>query len=284
MIVVAKDRQELVRRLSEKACLLRCHTLRMIYKCGKGHYGGALSAAEIVATLYFHELRIRSHQPDWPERDRFILSKGHAAPVWYAALAECGFFPISWLETFKQMGSRLQGHPDMTKTPGVDMTSGALGEGLSAGVGIALAQRIDDSSSRVYVLMGDGEMQEGCVWEAILAAAHNRLGNLVAIVDRNGLQVDGPTEQIVGLGSLIAKFRAFEWQAIEVDGHDIGELLVALDQARRVSDRPTAIVARTVKGKGVSFMEGRTEWHSNTLDADQLSQALAELGDAPCEE
>jgi transketolase len=258
---------------------LRRHVLRMIYQCGKGHYGGALSAAEIVAVLYFHELHVDPRNPRWPDRDRFILSKGHAAPVLYAALAERGFFDRSWLERFKQPDSPLQGHPDMTKTPGVDMTSGALGEGLSAGLGMALAGRMDGRRYRVFVLLGDGEMQEGAPWEAAMAAAHHWLGRLTAIIDANGLQVDGRVEDIVSLGSLADKFRAFGWNAIEVDGHDVGQFLDALEVARATTHQPTAIIAHTVKGRGVSFMEGATEWHSNILTEAQLRQALEELGE-----
>jgi transketolase len=273
------ERGALIQRLTAQARVLRRHVLRMIYQCGKGHYGGALSAAEIVAVLYFHELHVDPRNPRWPDRDRFILSKGHAAPVLYAALAERGFFDRSWLERFKQPDSPLQGHPDMTKTPGVDMTSGALGEGLSAGLGMALAGRMDGRRYRVFVLLGDGEMQEGAPWEAAMAAAHHWLGRLTAIIDANGLQVDGRVEDIVSLGSLADKFRAFGWNAIEVDGHDVGQFLDALEVARATTHQPTAIIAHTVKGRGVSFMEGATEWHSNILTEAQLRQALEELGE-----
>jgi transketolase len=276
-------RQALIERLTAQATLLRRHVVRSIYQCGKGHYGGALSPAEIVAALYFHALRLDPTRPAWPDRDRFVLSKGHGAAILYAALAERGYFPPRWLATYKQPGSRLQGHPDMTKTPGVDMTSGALGEGLSVGLGMALAGRLDGRDYRVYVLLGDGEMQEGSVWEAAMAIAHHRLDHLTAIVDVNGLQVDGPTDAVVSLGSLADKLRAFGWQAVEIDGHDVGQVLDALDLARETAGRPTAIVARTVKGRGVSFMEGVTEWHSNVLSPAQLAQALAELAEADCD-
>ena len=271
--------QALIEQLTEQAAVLRRHIVRMVYQCGKGHYGGAMSAAEMVATLYFHQMRIDPQHPAWPDRDRFVLSKGHAAPVLYAALAERGYFPRAWLTTFKQPDSKLQGHPDMTKTPGVDMTTGALGEGLSVGLGMALAARLQERPFRVYVLLGDGELQEGSNWEAAMAIAQHRLSRLTALVDINGLQVDGRTDDIVSLGSLPDKFAAFGWGVVEIDGHNIGEILAALEQAKANVDRPTAILAHTIKGKGVSFMEGVTEWHSGTLTEVQMRSALQELGD-----
>ncbi|MGC8863930.1 MAG: transketolase, partial [Armatimonadota bacterium] len=241
--------------LQQTARQIRCDTLRMIHQAGSGHPGAALSCVEIVTALYFRIMRIDPDRPDWRDRDRFILSKGHACPAHYAALARRGFFPIEELYTLRRVDSRLQGHPDMNKTPGVDMTSGSLGNGLACGVGMALAAKMDRLPSRIYVLLGDGELQEGIVWEAAMAAAHYRLDNLTAIVDSNGLQLDGRVCEVMNIEPLADKWRSFRWRVINCDGHDFMQLIAAFEQARTTSGTPCVIVADTTKGKGVSFME-----------------------------
>ncbi|MEW6540447.1 MAG: transketolase [Bacillota bacterium] len=270
--------EKVVTELASKAREIRKHIIRMVAEAGSGHPGGSLSAADIVTALYFNEMRLDPVRPDWPDRDRFVLSKGHAAPVLYAALAERGYFPVAELSTLRKLGSRLQGHPDMRKLPGVEMSTGSLGQGLSAANGMALAARLDGRDYRVYVLLGDGECQEGQVWEAAMAAAHYALENLTAIVDFNGLQIDGPVSEVMALEPLPDKWRAFGWHVLEIDGHDFGQILPALEQARSAGGRPTAIVARTVKGKGVSFMEHGVDWHGVAPKGDQVARALAELG------
>lgn len=268
-------------RISELTALaqrMRRHILEMIAGAGSGHPGGSLSSVELVTALYFAVMRLDPGRPDWPERDRFVLSKGHAAPVLYAALAERGFFPVEELTTLRRLGSRLQGHPDMTKTPGVDASTGSLGQGLSIALGMALAARLDGSPRKVYCLLGDGELQEGQVWEAAMAAAHYQLDNLIACVDYNGVQLDGPLAEIMSVQPLAAKWQAFGWRAVEIDGHDMAAVLAALEGARETRGVPSVIIARTVKGKGVSFMEGSHKWHGVAPDRDQLATALAEVG------
>lgn len=267
-----------ISELTVRAQRMRRHILRMIAGAGSGHPGGSLSSVELVAALYFAVMRLDPERPGWPDRDRFVLSKGHAAPVLYAALAERGFFPVEELASLRRFGSRLQGHPDMTKTPGVDASTGSLGQGLSIAVGMALAARLDGSSRKVYCLLGDGELQEGQVWEAAMAAAHYGLGNLIACVDYNGVQLDGPLAQIMSIQPLAAKWQAFGWRAQEIDGHDMAAVLAALEEARTTHGPPSVIIARTVKGKGVSFMEGSHKWHGAAPDRAQLAQALAEVG------
>lgn len=248
----------------------------MLKAAGVGHPGGALSMVDLITALYFKELRIRPDQPNWPDRDRFVLSKGHACLAWYAALSRRGYFPRDWLWTFAQLGSPLQKHPDMHKTPGVDYTAGSLGQGLSLALGMALAARLDRRSYRVYTILGDGEIQEGQVWEAVMAAKQFGAGNLVAIVDHNGLQIDGPVSKVMAVDPLVAKFAAFGWEAVEIDGHDLRAILGALDRARSATG-PFAIVADTIKGKGVSYMEGRVEYHSKVPAPELLEAALDEL-------
>ena len=227
--------------------------------------------------MYFGVLRIRPEDPKWPDRDRFVLSKGHAAPSLYAALADAGFYPRGFLSTFRQVGGGLQGHPDMKTTPGVEMTTGALGNGLSIGAGMALAARLTHRNYRTYVLLGDGECQEGQVWEAAMAASTRHLNNLIAIVDRNGFNQTGSTEDCAALEPLINKWEAFCWQAREVNGHNVAELLDAFDWAQRSESQPSVIIAKTVKGKGVSFIEGKPEWHAKALTPEEMAQAMAEL-------
>ncbi len=267
-----------IRDLEDRARQLRITALEMIWNAASGHPGPSLSCADVVATLYFSVLRVRPGDPHWPDRDRFILSKGHAAPTLYAALAHAGYFPQETLKTFRQIDGILQGHPDMKLTPGVETTSGALGNGLSIGAGMALAARIMGRSYLVYVLLGDGECQEGQIWEAAMSAYTRRLGNLIAIVDRNGLQQSGSTENSAALEPFADKWRACGWRVREVDGHNISELLDAFDWAMPSQEVPSVVIAHTVKGKGVSFMEGRAEWHAKALSAGAMTQAMAELG------
>ncbi len=256
---------------------LRRSIITMTAEAGSGHPGGSLSAVELVTALYFRVLRHRPYEPSWPDRDRFILSKAHACPVLYAALAEAGYFPKEELLTFRKINSRLQGHAHI-KTPGVEMSGGSLGQGLSFGVGVALAARLDSRPTRVYVMLGDGECDEGQVWEAAMSAAHFKLDNLVAIVDRNGIQNDRWTYQVMDLEPLADKWRAFGWHTLEIDGHNFREVLGALDEASRVKGAPTAIVARTVKGKGVSFMENNPDFHGKAPSKEQAAKALEEIG------
>ena len=263
--------------LKEIAKVLRRHVVTMTAKAGSGHPGGSLSATEIVAALFFRVMRHNPSNPRWHDRDRFILSKGHAAPLLYAVLAECGYFPIEELSTLRKLDSRLQGHTDMTETPGVEMSAGALGQGLSFGIGVALAGRLDRRDYRVYVLLGDGECDEGQVWEAAMAAAHFKLDNIVAIVDRNRQQIDGWTHDVMDTEPLAQKWHSFRWHVIEVQGHDFDELLAAFAEAKEVKGKPTCVVAHTTKGKGVSFMENNLEFHGRAPNAEELRQALEEL-------
>ena len=266
-----------VAEMGELAKRLRRHIVTMIATAGSGHPGGSLSAAEIVTVLYFKEMCHDPADPKWARRDRFILSKGHAAPVLYSALAESGYFPVEELSTLRKLGSRLQGHTDMTTTPGVEMSSGALGQGLSFGIGVALAGRLDLRPYRVYVLLGDGECDEGQVWEAAMAAAHFKLDNLVAIVDHNCIQLDGWTQDIMNLEPLAEKWRSFGWHTFEVDGHDLPAIIDALEKAKLVKGKPTAIIACTVKGKGVSFMENNPDFHGKAPTMAEMKKALEEL-------
>ena len=281
---IASPRKELalapslsLEELAATAKKLRRHVITMIGKAGSGHPGGSLSAAEIVTALYFKVLRHDPANPRWAERDRFILSKGHAAPILYAALAERGYFPGEELATLRTLGSCLQGHCDMTATRGVEMSSGSLGQGLSFGIGIALAGRLDARDYRVYVLLGDGECDEGQVWEAAMASAHFKLDNLVAIVDHNELQIDGWNRDVMNLEPLPEKWKAFGWYPIEVNGHDLSQLIAAFDEAKRVRGKPTAIIAHTIKGKGVSFMENNVDFHGKAPTPAEMEKALEEL-------
>lgn len=268
---------ELIQELKQKANAIRQNIITMLVPAKSGHPGGSLSAADILSVLYFHEMRIKADEPNWPERDRFVLSKGHAAPVLYAALAEKGYFPKEEILGLRQTGRMLQGHPDMKRIPGVDMSTGSLGQGLSAANGMALAGKLDQKDFHVYVLLGDGEIGEGQVWEAAMAAAHYRLDNLTAILDFNGLQIDGPTDEVMSSKPLPDKWRAFGWHVIEVDGNDIEALLKAMAEAKETKDKPTILIAHTVKGKGVSFMENQVGWHGSAPSAEQGEQALKEL-------
>jgi len=267
--------QEIV-RLKETARITRRLILESLAEAGSGHPGGSLSAVELLVTLYFHVMRYDAKDPKWEDRDRFFLSKGHAAPLLYSILAQAGYFPTEELMTLRKLGSRLQGHPSLV-VPGVEAPAGSEGIGLSLGVGTALAGKMDKKNFRVYVLMGDGEQQEGEVWEAAMAASKFRLDNLTAIIDRNGIQQDGLTEQIMPLEPLAAKWRAFNWNVIEVDGYDYLQLFSAFDLASTVKNRPTIIVAHTVKGKGISFMEWSPHYHGTAPPKDRMTDVLNEL-------
>lgn len=246
--------------------------------CAKsGHPGGSLSIADIVTVLYFKEMNVDPGKKCDPDRDRFVLSKGHCAPALYGALAVKGFFPEEDLKTLRKVDSYLEGHPSARTVPGVDISTGSLGQGVSNAVGIALGGKIDKKNYRVYTILGDGECEEGEVWEAAMCAAHYKLDNLCAFVDVNGLQIDGPTEEVMNPNPLGDKFRAFGWNTVEIDGHDYNAIEKALADAKNTKGRPTAIIAKTVKGKGVSFMENKASWHGVAPDADQTAKALAEL-------
>ncbi len=267
-----------IQEVSAKALLIRRDIIKMLGEAGSGHSGGSLSAADILSCLYFWEMNVDPHHPNREDRDRFVLSKGHAAPVLYAALAEKGFFPIKELGRLRKLGSPLQGHPDMRKIPGVDASTGSLGQGISWAAGMALAGKMDKRSYRVYSLLGDGELEEGLVWEALMAAHHYRLDNLTAFLDHNGLQIDGPISEVMSPEPVADKFRAFGWETLVIAGHDPRQIMEALDTARAVQGRPTAIIAETVKGKGCSFMENRAEWHGTAPNREQVARALEELG------
>ncbi|MEA2053687.1 MAG: transketolase [Candidatus Thermoplasmatota archaeon] len=269
--------KELIKDLQRKALRIRKYVIDSVYRAGSGHPGGSLSIADILSCLYFHEMRHDPKNPGWPDRDRLVLSKGHASPALYAALAMAGYFPVSELKNLRKTGHFLQGHPCMRKVPGVDMSTGSLGQGLSVGIGMALAGKLDKKDYRVFVIMGDGEIDEGQVWEAAASASHHSLDNIIVILDRNGLQIDGHTEEILNLEPIQWRWRSFGWDVIEIDGHDIDEILNALHEADK-NDKPTLIIACTIKGKGVSFMEGTLSFHGKPPSDDQYVKAMSELG------
>lgn len=264
-------------KMKDIARQIRRNIIKMLTESQSGHPGGSLSAVDILTTLYFQEMRVDTANPRWPERDRFVLGKGHAAPALFATLAEKGFFPREELLTLRKINSRLQGHPDMKKLPGIDMSTGSLGQGLSAAVGMALAGKLDKQDYRVYALLGDGEIEEGQVWEASMAAAHYKLDNITAFVDSNGLQIDGPCAEVMSPYPIAPKFASFGWHVEEIDGHSFIEISAAIERVKQVQGKPTVIVARTIKGKGVSFMENEVGWHGNAPSEEQAKQALAEL-------
>jgi len=273
-----------VDELKQMAATIRCDIIDMICTAEAGHPGGSLSATDIVTALYFRLMRIDPANPRWPERDRFILSKGHACPVWYAALAERGFFDKSHLGTLRRLGSILQGHPDMNKVPGIDMTAGSLGQGLSVGIGMALAGRLQKKDYHVWVVIGDGESQEGSVWEAAMAGAKWKLSNLTAILDRNNLQNDWYVNDLMPIEPVADKWRAFGWHVVEINGHAMEEIVPALEAAKDREDGPTLILAHTIKGKGVSFMENVCEWHGKAPCQEEADQALKEIRRCSCEQ
>ena len=264
--------------LTEKARRIRINALKAIHAAKSGHPGGSLSSADILATLYFEVLNIDPKKPKMADRDKFVLSKGHAVPALYAALGERGFYEVSEMMTLRQVGSKFQGHPNMRKVPGIEMSTGSLGQGFSAAVGMAVAGKIDKNPGRVYVLTGDGELQEGIVWEAAMQASHRKLDNLVAIVDLNGLQIDGKVSDVKCVCPVDEKFRSFGWNVINVDGHNFEELTTAFKEAKSSKGVPTAIIAHTHKGKGVSFMEDNAGWHGKAPSDEELAAAIEELG------
>lgn len=264
-------------KLKKLACKARSGAIIGTYNAKSGHPGGSLSAADIFTYLYFKEMNVDSGNPKNPDRDRFVLSKGHACPSLYAVLAMKGFFPFEQLESLRHVGAMLQGHPDMKGTPGIDMSSGSLGQGVSAACGMAAAGKLDGKSYRVYTVLGDGECEEGQVWESAMFASHYKLDNLCYIIDYNGLQIDGNVEDVAGLNKLKEKFEAFGFGTVEINGHDFNELEAAFNQARSCKDKPFAIIAKTVKGKGVSFMENQAGWHGVAPNDEQYKQAMAEL-------
>ena len=266
-----------IKKLQSIATEVRVNILKMLAKAGSGHSGGSLSAVEILTALYFSKMRHDPKNPYWEDRDKFVLSKGHGAPVLYAVLGLSGYFSTDHFDTLRKLGSILKGHPNSTTTPGVEVCTGSLGQGLSQANGLAVAAKLDKRNTRVYVLLGDGEIQEGQVWEAAMTARHYKLSNVCAIIDHNGLQIDGPVVEIMNINPIKEKWEAFGWHTIEVDGHNFDEIFSALDEADGVSDKPTAIIARTVKGKGVSFMEGKVEYHGASPTPEELERALKEL-------
>ncbi|MDI9240872.1 transketolase [Fusibacillus kribbianus] len=272
--------------LKKMANEVRKGIVSAVHSAKAGHPGGSLSAADIFTYLYFEEMNVDPKNPDAPDRDRFVLSKGHTAPGYYAALAHKGFFPVEDLLTLRHLGSYLQGHPCMQHIPGVDMSSGSLGQGISAAVGMAIAGKLDNADYRVYTLLGDGEIQEGQVWEASMLAAHRKLDNLVVIVDNNGLQIDGNIADVNSPYPIDKKFEAFNFHVINIDGHDFDQIRAAFEEAKTVKGQPTAIIAKTVKGKGVSFMENQAAWHGTAPNDEQYAVAMADLekvGEALCQ-
>lgn len=264
--------------LVEQARRVRIEILKMLTQSGSGHTGGSLSAADIATALYFYKMRHRPSEPDWPGRDRFILSKGHAAPLLYTVLALAGYFDPALLKDLRKIGCPLQGHPSSKLLRGVEVSTGSLGQGLSIANGIALGLRLDNSPARVYCLLGDGETQEGQIWEAAMTAGHYFLDNLCAVVDLNELQIDGRCEDVMKVEPVAGKWRAFNWHVFEIDGHNMTQIIDALDEAEKIKGKPSVILARTVKGKGVSFFEGRAEYHGVTPTPEELEKALKELG------
>lgn len=267
-----------VEELKSLAKIVRGDIVSMLTESASGHPGGSLSAADIVTTLFFAEMNIDAKNPNDENRDRFVLSKGHAAPVLYSALARKGYFEAEELKTLRKIGSRLQGHPSMKCLPGIDMSTGSLGQGISVAVGMALAGKIDNKDYRVYTLLGDGELEEGQVWEASMCASHYKLNNLTAFVDFNGLQIDGDITKVMNPLPIDKKFEAFGWNVLVIDGHDIEEILGAIKKAKECTDKPTVVVCNTVKGKGVSFMENQAGWHGTAPSKEQCEKALAEIG------
>jgi transketolase len=271
-----------IKMLTEKATQIRKDIVTMICKSKSGHPGGSLSAADIVSTLYFNEMNIDPKNPKMADRDRFVLSKGHAAPVLYAALAEKGYFDRELLGTLRKFGSPLQGHPDMRKLPGVDISTGSLGQGLSVANGMALSAKLDNKSYRTYVLLGDGEVQEGQVWEAAMTSAHYNLDNVCAFLDSNNLQIDGNVDKVMGVEPLDDKWRAFGWNVIVIDGHNFEEILGALEAAKAHKGQPTMVIAKTTKGKGISFMENVCGFHGVAPTPEETDKALEELSHVEC--
>lgn len=265
--------------LQEKAKEIRRGIIEQVYKAQSGHPGGSLSVADILTVLYFKEMNIDEKRPKWEERDRLVLSKGHCSPALYSCLANKGYFEKEELQTFRKIESKLQGHPDMNKVPGVDMTSGSLGQGLSVANGMAISAKLDNKNYRVYCILGDGEIEEGQIWEAAMASNKYKLDNLCVIVDNNNLQIDGTIEEVMSSYPIDEKFRNFGFQVINIDGHDIDEIIKAFDVAKNVKEKPTCIIAKTTKGKGISFMQNQVGWHGKAPNEEQYKKAMEELGD-----
>ena len=265
------------KELEQKAKKVRQDIIEEVYSAKSGHPGGSLSIADILTVLYFREMNIQPENPDWEERDRFVLSKGHCSPALYSCLANRGFFPVEDLKGFRNINSYLQGHPDKNKVPGVDMTTGSLGQGLSAANGMAIAGKVDKKEYRVYCVLGDGEIEEGQIWEAAMAASQYKLDNLCVIVDNNNLQIDGTIEEVMSSYPIDEKFRSFGFQVINIDGHDIEEIIKAFEVAKNVKGKPTCIIAKTTKGKGITFMENQAGWHGKAPNEEQYQQAMKEM-------
>ncbi|KOF58077.1 MULTISPECIES: transketolase [Clostridium] len=263
--------------LKKIANKVRIDIIEEVAAAKSGHPGGSLSVTDILTTLYFEKMNIKTENPKWEDRDRLVLSKGHVAPALYAVLAERGYFSTEKLITLRKFGSILQGHPDMKSIPGVDMSTGSLGQGLSAANGMALSAKLDKKDYKVYVILGDGEVQEGQIWEAAMSAAHYKLDNVIAILDNNGLQIDGPNSEVMSIAPIDEKFKAFGWNTIKIDGHDLEAIGKAIDNAKVVNGKPTVIIAKTVKGKGVSFMENQVGWHGKAPNEEQKKVAIEEL-------
>jgi transketolase len=273
----AQHTQEMAADLAARAYQYRTQVLRMVYEAKSGHLGGAFSSAEILTCLYFHQMRLEPTNPAWEDRDRLVFSKGHACAMLYTVLAHCGFFPTEQLMTFRKLNSKLQGHPEPRKTPGVEAVAGPLGHGVAIGAGMALAARLDNSRRQIYTILGDGELNSGVIWEGAMTAAKFALDNLTVIVDTNGVQQTGTTQHVMPTEPLADKWRAFNWHVIEIHGHNTMAILNALDEANEVHGRPVVILARTTKGKGVSYMENQPAWHGGIPNAEQFATALAEL-------
>ena len=266
-----------VKELESMAKKVRRGIIEAVYSGQSGHPGGSLSVADILTVLYFNQLNIDEKNPNWENRDRLVLSKGHCSPALYSCLANRGFFPVEDLKTFRNINSYLQGHPDMKKIPGVDMTTGSLGQGLSAGVGMAIAGKMHKKDYRVYCILGDGEIEEGQIWEAAMTSSKYKLDNLCVIVDNNNLQIDGTIEEVMSPYPIDEKFRSFGFEIIKIDGHDIEEIIKAFEVAKNIKDKPTCIIAKTIKGKGISYMENQVGWHGKAPNEEQYKEAITEL-------
>ncbi len=266
-----------IENLEKTAKKIRKEIIEQVYRAGSGHPGGSLSIADILTVLYFYELNINTNNPKWEDRDRFVLSKGHCAPALYSCLANKGFFSLEELKKFRQLNGCLQGHPDMKNIPGVDMTTGSLGQGLSCANGMAIAGKIDNKDYRVYCLLGDGEIEEGQIWEAAMSACKYKLDNLCVIIDNNDLQIDGTIDEVMSSKPIDEKFKSFGFQIIKIDGNDIDEIIKAFDVAKTIKEKPTFIIAKTIKGKGVSFMENKVEWHGKAPSEEQYNMAIEEI-------
>ena len=272
------DKEKVISGLEKKARLMRISILKMLTNSGSGHTGGSLSVVELLVSLYFYKMRHNPADPKWEDRDRFVLSKGHAAPALYSVLALSGYFPVEELMNLRKLGSILRGHPSSVVTPGVEVPTGSLGQGLSMAGGMAIAGKLDKKNTRVYAIIGDGECQEGQIWESAMSSSHYKLDNLCVMVDRNGFQIDGPIGKIMEVEPFAQKWKAFGWEVFEVDGHNLGEITNALDSAENVKGRPSIIIAKTIKGKGVSFIENVNKFHGTTPTEEELEKALKEIG------